>query len=1091
MNATATPGPEELANILGVPRPTAEQARVVVHPLTPLLVVAGAGSGKTATMSQRVVHLVARGEVRPDQVLGLTFTRKATAELDQRVGLGLARLAALGLADPDEEAPATVSTYNAFAASLVRDHGLRIGVDPDATLVTEARAWQIAARIVEARHDPLPMDNPGTAATAILALDGALSENLLSVSEAADQLGQLHSLMEGIAALRGCKTLVRGVPEALDKRLGLLEAVEDYREHKRRHGLIDFGDQIALGCRIAEDVPDVAAQLRDRYRAVLLDEFQDTSVAQVRLLSALFAGGGVTAVGDPNQAIYGWRGASAGALDTFHEHFGRGAGDGPVLPLSVAWRSDRAILEAANVLSAPLRNHVPGPGDAQVVHIPVEELRERPAAAGAAQGTVVGAYVQDPVEEAGVVAAFMKEHWAPDASLAVLCRTHAQVPPVAEALEREGVPYEVVGLGGMLTVPEVADIRAAMTVAADPERGDRLMRLLTGTGIGACDLQALAELARAQVRSPRGREGSAGGAGGADVERTDDPLLSEAVEALARREDSGDDEPVEGLTEAGRRVVVDLARRLRRVRAGLALPLPELVGLTEQALGLDVELAARVGDPMGRRAADRFRQAAEQFAAETDAPTPGGFLDWLDAAEERENGLEAPRVEPEPGAVQLLTIHAAKGLEWDAVAVVGLVEQVLPSYDPTPNPDGTLREKGWLTHADLFPHPLRADAETLPPFTPAMWDTAAWDKDAVKEAWDEYTLALGRHTIAEERRLAYVAVTRARHDLLLTGSHLAKSAARKRMPSRFLAELRRRDLVTPYGPGWCDYDEDRPNPLLEHTTVGTWPPSGKAGPEREARRRAAVDVAAAGGDPPVPVDPTAAGADPLVARWAQEARLLLAERSRRRSEPPSVRMPDHLPATRLDDLRADPDGFALDLRRPLPRRPSGAGRLGTIFHDAVAARLGRQGELLSLDLAGAPDPLDAADRERLERWLTVVADLPLLRGHVLEDTETELELALEATTLRCRLDAVFRGPGDTWLVVDWKTGHRRVPVDQLSVYVHALAASRGVETGVVRAAYVYVDPPSGRVEELTAKDLLPLEEIEAALRVDTEEGPDA
>ena len=1134
MSPAAPPSPERLAEILGMPLPTPEQARIIAHPLAPLLVVAGAGSGKTATMSQRVVHLVAGGQVRPDQILGLTFTRKATAELEQRVRTRLAQLAVSGLPglpELDEEAGPTIATYNAFAGSLVRDHGLRLGIDPDSTLITEARAWQIATRIVTERTEPLPLDKPGAAATALLALDGALSENLLSVADAAEQLGDLAALMEGIGSVRGCKTLVRGVPEALTTRLGMLEAVAAYRDYKLRHSLLDFGDQIALGCRIAEEVPDVAQSLRTQYPAVLLDEFQDTSVAQIRLLAALFSDSGVTAVGDPNQAIYGWRGASAGALDTFHEYFNPGGAAAaenafntggadesraPVLPLSTAWRNDRAILRAANVTSSPLRHHAPQPGDAEVARIPVDELHERPGAAGLAEGVVVGAFVQDPLAEARTIADFMEERWSPQAEMAVLCRTRAQLLPIADALDDLGVPYEIIGLGGMLSVPEVADVRAALTVAADPERGDRLLRLLTGAGIGAADLRALAALARAQVRSAREQTGD--GRDQAEREQPDAPLLSEAIETLARWEEtgrlprtaaSGDAEagraaeagrvvgaggatgtgagapgPADvGLSEAGRRAAVGLARSLRRVRAGLGLALPDLVMLTEQALGLDVELAARVGNPLGRRAVDRFREAAEQFTAEMESPTLAGFLDWLEAAEEHENGMEAPHVEPEPGAVQLLTIHAAKGLEWDTVAVAGLVEQVFPSYRQQPKEDRTLSDKGWMTRPEEFPHPLRADAATLPPFTLGMWDTAGWDAEALKEAWGEYTLALGRHTLAEERRLAYVAFTRARHELLLTGSHLAKAAAKPRPMARFLDELVRRELVRPYGPGWQNYDEDQPNPLAGGGTTGTWPPpepTGIRGEHREARRRAAHDVAAAGRAGAAPE----ASTDPTVARWVAEAELLLAERARRRDQPPSVHLPDHLAATRIDELRADRDRFALDLRRPLPPEPRPELRLGTVFHDAIALRLGGQGQLLTLEQAGVPDALTPRQRKQLERWLEIAERLPLLDGCLLQDTEVELELALESLTVRCRLDAVFRDPGGAWLIVDWKTGRRRVPVDQLSIYVHALAASRGVETDAVRAAYVYVDRDDGLVDELSAADLLPLSEIEDALRAE-------
>ena len=327
--------PQALAAALGIHTPTQEQARVIAHRLSPLLVVAGAGSGKTATMAQRVVHLVATGQVRPDQILGLTFTRKATAELDQRVASRLADLSAAGLlpatasdddggvraADATDVGEPMIATYNSFAGTLVRDHGLRIGVDPDSTLITQARSWQIVTSLLEARTLPLPNESLSHNASATLVLADALSQNLLTIEEAAKDLGDLTEQFTALAAIKGCKTLIGKAPAVMAEWEALLDVVAELHEHKRRHGLLDFGDQIALACAIAESVPEAAAQVRAQYPAVLLDEFQDTSVAQVRLLSALFADSGVTAVGDPHQAIYGWRGASAGALDTFHQRF--------------------------------------------------------------------------------------------------------------------------------------------------------------------------------------------------------------------------------------------------------------------------------------------------------------------------------------------------------------------------------------------------------------------------------------------------------------------------------------------------------------------------------------------------------------------------------------------------------------------------------------------------------------------------------------------------------------------------------------------------------------------------------------------------
>ncbi len=1131
--------PQDLAEALGIHTPTQEQARVIAHRLSPLLVVAGAGSGKTATMAQRVVYLVATGQVRPDQILGLTFTRKATAELDQRVASRLAGLSAAGLlpatgsehdrgvegtADATDFGEPMIATYNSFAGALVRDHGLRIGVDPDSTLITQARSWQIVTSLLEARTLPLPNESLSHNASAALVLADSLSQNLLTIEEAAKDLADLSEQFTALAAIKGCKTLVGKAPAVMAEWEALLDVVAELHAHKRHHGLLDFGDQIALACAIAESVPEAAAQVRAQYPAVLLDEFQDTSVAQVRLLSALFADSGVTAVGDPHQAIYGWRGASAAALDTFHQRFnptgtalvesGTSPAEAtPVLELSTSWRNDSTILEVANVVSAPLRSGVVEDGDPVGEHLTVAPLRARPAAFGLEPGAVYGAFLQDPTEEAHTVVAFLAERWSPSAEMAVLCRTRAQMEPIAAELEEAGLPYTIIGLGGMLYVPEVADVRALLTAASDPERGDRVVRLLTGFGIGARDLRALASLARELTR-PATESGKEAPGPHGDQAEADSPLLSEALDTLLRWHEDGVQEEQEesaaarDLTEAGRAVALRTARAIRRIREAVSLPLPDLVALAEQALDLDIEIAARVGHPMGHRALDSFHETARAFAADTDAPTLTGFLEWLDAAEEHEDAMSAPEVEPSPGAVQLLTVHAAKGLEWDVVAVPGMDEQVFPSYTSAVKDDLRVAETGWMGSTSTFPFPLRADAGDLPPFTVGDLDPAATDKPLLTETMSAYKEALGRQSLREERRLAYVAFTRARHELLLTGSHLSKTASKPRRPSRFLTELQRRDLLRPYAEGWVDFDESRPNPLTALTQVGTWPLDADAAetldsqaPEpggegtavtdrvaavRRARYAAAAQVTAAmGGAEPVREAPAQAQPDDeTVQRWRLEAGLLLAERSRALAGGPAVRLPEHLAATRLDDLRADRHQFALDLRRPLPPEPRAAGRLGTVFHDAVAQRLSARGTLFGLGQAGVPDSLGPQDRDRIERWLEAAENLPLLEDYVLAETETDREITIGATTLRCRMDAVFhRLDGSGWLIVDWKTGRRQVPVDQLSVYVHAWAASQGVPTASVRAAYVYVDYPGGRVDELTAEGLLSIEQIQAALTV--------
>ncbi|WP_456847642.1 ATP-dependent helicase, partial [Cellulomonas sp. P5_C6] len=327
----------QIAALVGQPPPTPEQRLVIEAPLGPSLVVAGAGSGKTETMAARVVWLLANGIVEPDQVLGLTFTRKAAGELSERVRRRLRTLAraaaAEGIALAGGLDPArgdalaglsrpTISTYNSYAASLVADHALRLGLDPSARLLGEAAQWQLAAEVVEAWSDDLDTDAAtSTVIEAVLALSGALDEHLL---DAAGARAGIEGILEAIAATppgtppREPYADVKKLLRSLGERVRVLDLVAEYRTRKRAGDAIDFGDQVALAARLACDVPEVGAGERQRFRVVLLDEYQDTSYAQLTLLGALFGGGHpVTAVGDPNQSIYGWRGASAGGLEGF------------------------------------------------------------------------------------------------------------------------------------------------------------------------------------------------------------------------------------------------------------------------------------------------------------------------------------------------------------------------------------------------------------------------------------------------------------------------------------------------------------------------------------------------------------------------------------------------------------------------------------------------------------------------------------------------------------------------------------------------------------------------------------------------------
>ena len=1117
--------PAQLFTALGEKHmPTDQQEKVITAPLKPTLVVAGAGSGKTATMSARVTYLVASGQVDPSQVLGLTFTRKATHELRERIENRLGQLyrypgwtpsstrsntdesasadAPSTAAGPSTAAEAggsnsqvqeltavageaTVATYNSFAGSLVREWGLEVGLETDTAVLTPASSWQIMYELMEnwGQEFEEPFSSLDSATELALQVANSLNENLLSVDEARELMADLGQNLKDLRSVRGAAKAIdaKSLP-AMTKRIQVLDLVERYIDYKRENSLVDFGDQVALACRIVTDErvgPRVIAQYRDRFKAVLLDEFQDTSVAQTILLSSLFAGCGVVAVGDPNQAIYGWRGASSAALGQFHRHFSNGAG--PVLQLSTAWRNDPQILQAANRISDPLR------ASGQVK---VEKLVKRPGV-GDERGKVWAARVQDGLAEAELIAKFLAQRWSPSKSMAVLCRTRSQFTPIVAALIERGIPVEVVGLGGLLDVPEVADVRALMSVALDPTSADRLMRLIDLVGIDAADLDVVWSFARELVNA----RASAG-------QSSAEPLLAEALseivvnfgafEAFCKKYACA-------LSPAGLYQAKRLGRILQEANGAANLELVDFISWAERALGLDVEAAARVDvNEVGARALAALRAQATSFKSQNPEAGAQVFLGWLNAAQDQERGLELPEVEPAPGAVQVLTVHASKGLEWDIVVVPGLVEANFPSYRSRPKEDYTVLANSWITQVSEFPHTLRRDYDSLPP-CPFIGLSPQAGKDAILAAGEEYRSELGKWEVAEERRLAYVAYTRARSQLLLTTSHYAALSKTPKMTSRFLKELERSQMVQFLADD--ERDDDLSNRALDQSSVSVWPhqldalasleepgvadASGQAAPDQAApgkqaglslRLRAAALVSAAGGCQGAGSEEALQipeGLAPQLDDWWRQARLLLQERQIRQENGQEIVLPSHLAATAM--AKVGKEDFIMSLRRPLPPPPSKAARLGTAFHEEMSQRLNSEGTLLSLAEAGS-DRLSPADRKQVNDWLDNVAELEILQGYSPYATEIDQEIRLAGFNVRCRIDAVFKAVEKgraQWLIVDWKTGGQRVRVDQLSLYVHAWAASQNVDISQVRAAYVYVQ--DGHVDELRPRQIIGLD----------------
>ncbi|WP_372967430.1 UvrD-helicase domain-containing protein [Microbacterium sp.] len=1115
----------DVAAALGQPPPTPAQQRVIEAPPTPALVVAGAGSGKTETMSGRVVWLVANGHVRRDEVLGLTFTRKAAGELAERIGARLGVIDEYGrrgllpflpeivasgaLRRVDDAAPGRqrelvrlhvldeltqaygtgwtpatprpadellirprVSTYNAFADGIVREHAARIGRDSDVAMLSQAASWMLAREVV-LRSDLPELEE----------IDFALGTVIDAVQRlAGDVLDHRVDLDRAVRIARDQATAFepyRGngdVDKAAGNLLGLgtlAELVRDYIAEKSRRGVLDFADQVGGAYDIVESAPDVRAELREQHRVVLLDEYQDTSVIQTRFLAELFRDSAVMAVGDPHQSIYGWRGASADNLYAFAGTFASRPESTETYSLMTSWRNDSSILDVANRVLVPLQR----PG------LDVPPLEPRP---GAGAGAVEVRYPFTVDDEAQQVAAWFaerREAHAPSSEKphtgAILFRSKRHMQTFAAALAAEGVPHRILGLGGLLSTPEVVDVVSTLRVVHDPTAGSALIRLLTGPrfAVGVADMAALYDLGRTlserdtammplpeevrlRLRSSRGADEAVS--------------IIDAVDVVRAVRD--DYRLLEGITPEGRSRIRAAGEMLERLRRASSQPIPELIRLIELELRLDIELAANETRGPARVAATQLRAFSDEvraFLTADERGTIGSLLAWLDKAESTDELMPRPEP-PEPGVVQLLTIHGSKGLEWDAVAVVRLVADELPSR--------VSDTSGWFGFG-VVPFALRGDRDALPRF---QWDPesamGAETDPKKRQALAQSSLSGGvskanpqggalrrfkdayrEYQQQEERRLAYVAVTRAKTDLLLSGSHWAGQKS-PRVPSPYLVEAMEVLGFDPIDP--VDPDE---NPYEGPGATLTWPldPLG-------ARRSVVESAAQAVRD--------AAAREPVA---SPELTRLLAERAARMrgtDAPP----PTRVPASRFKDYVTDFGGTLSSIVRPMPERPYRQTRLGTLFHAWVERRseLVGVGQRVDEALWELDDdvPADGAEFGGAEVSSADAADLATLQ-EIFEHSEwgalapiaveIEIDFALGGSSdanedghiVICKLDAVYRREdrGGRIEIVDWKTGRaprtaeeREERMLQLALYRLAYHRRFGVPLEEIDVALYYV-----------------------------------
>lgn len=1055
--------------------PSEEQKSVIMSDKLVISVVAGAGSGKTRTMTNRIAYWLGAGKVQPAEVLGLTFTNKAAGELDERVSYSLWQLQHKGFLSGERdgveveqgaslllERP-TISTYNSFASEIVTQYGMFTGCDSDTRLITDGERYQLMSHVVDSMNlDEVSVfdSQRSTVIKNALALSAALLDHGTSIDTARDFFNESSEILEDITEKapdnvrslgwpKGLSSywnkLKKSAPSRLKEGLASLRLVEEYWKLKRERGVIEFADQVDMAVRILAKHEWVRKEISSRYRLVLLDEYQDTSMRQAEMLHLALGEReegqwySICAVGDPNQAIYGFRGASANAFLHFSHLF---AAQGvQQFSLSTTYRNDRAILEAANEVAQGIRTdgvNVPaltpcdGAGEGRVVHI-------RPAQRDDSYREIA-LHIRDTIEQVRIreekERAENPRHRVRGAEIAVLCRKRRYFDDVAKALKELGIPYEVCGGSAILERPEIITVRSALIGATYPHRHDVFVRLFAYLNIGIADMRALSALMRAEERKAR------------DINAPHMPTMSDILKLLEK-------DDISNVTPEAQRRLLWLAGVLRRIRRRSNLPLDDIIHGAISDLGLELAAVSRTENSQHVQSSlDFFVRMAGQYHAEhADSRLPD-FLDWLDYVEayeragEEEVGRDRPLalddVEVSPGIVQIMTVHSAKGLEWkDLVVVPEMVEGEFS--------DVTSRPELWQIHKGVIPYPLRSDKAHLPSFEfrqPRPDDyplLAEGEKGPTINNSPHYPLALSfqafheaelDYETQEVRRLTYVAFTRAAQELVIAGYETKH------------AEV---DDDTSF----CGQEqEEKLNEVRDSYPLGLSRSLGIIESYDEESAQSELDI------------------------LEVEADLLLKELEEQNRSREIAR--SYLTASDIVRMAGKPQDFLNDQRRPIPREPSTKARIGTQVHQRIADSY-LVAPIIDLDMQGE----DTSPHKDIINALIAAFQQSSWARFPKLYIETPISFMLADRVIRCTIDAVLDTSNDPKLrditIVDWKTGalpdEKALQSRQLQLALYRLGYAKAHHCSVedISAVFVYLSK-DGTIQEIYAQDI-PEEEI--------------
>jgi DNA helicase-2/ATP-dependent DNA helicase PcrA len=671
-----------------------EQLAAVEHKKGPLLVIAGAGTGKTTVITEKIKYLIKNNLANPSEILALTFTEKAASEMENRVEEAL----------PYGYLQMWVLTFHSFCDRVLKEEALHIGLDPRYRLLSEAESIQLL-------KDNLfkldlnyfrPLGNPTKFIHDLLAHFSRLQDEDISPKQYLDWVEQKE---------KNLKNAIEEEQMEVAKWKELAASYFAYDEIKTKEGLMDFGDLIVKTLKLFRERPNILKKYQERFKYILVDEFQDTNYAQNELVK-LLAGKNknLTVVGDDDQSIYRFRGAAVSNIIQFRKDFPQAK----VVVLTVNYRSTQEILDRAYSL---IQNN--NPDRLEVV----EKINKKLIAKSKKKGEdVVFLKARKAEDEAEKVAKEISrltlEEGYDYKDIAILVRANNHADSFVRALSRHGIPYQFLGPGKLFRQPEIVDLISYLKVLDDVSDSVSLYRLLTldHFKIPGRDLAFLGSYAKRKNLSLF--------------------EVCEMIDEISINED----------TKSKIKKVLEIIKKhlnlIPKDTAGQILYFfLEETGILSRLVTPDTPEAQSKAANIAK-----FFEKIKNYESNHDDASVYAVVNWLDLSSEiGESPLAAEIDWSDSNAVNILTVHSAKGLEFPVVFLVNLVSERFPSRD----------------RRETIPIPDELIKEILPQ---------------------------GDYHLEEERRLFYVGMTRAKERLYLTASDFYGDAKREKKISPFVIE---------------------------------------------------------------------------------------------------------------------------------------------------------------------------------------------------------------------------------------------------------------------------------------------------------------